>query len=177
MIFPKKWKAYRNRASNVYQPIYLLLTLSTVFLLFSGVGYGQDQVVTDDDVNEIASKLYCPVCENIPLDTCGTAACADWRYEIRLQLEQGMTEQEVIDDFVRRFGDRVVGTPQDPLLRTLSLATPYVVLVLASIVTVVVLIRFRTRQPESVIELDISNPKDESVQMDHYRNLLEQDLT
>jgi len=80
--------------------------------------------VTDDQVNAIANKLYCPVCENITLDTCGTAACADWRYEIRLQLESGMTEEQIVEDFVRRFGDRVVGTPMDPLLRALSLGTP-----------------------------------------------------
>lgn len=83
--------------------------------------------VTDDEVNAIAHKLYCPVCENITLDTCGTAACADWRYEIRLQLESGSTEEQIVDDFVRRFGDRVVGTPIDPTLRALSLYTPWIV--------------------------------------------------
>ena len=38
---------------------------------------------TDDEVNAIAEQLYCPVCENVPLDVCGTQACADWRDEIR----------------------------------------------------------------------------------------------
>lgn len=84
--------------------------------------------ITDDQVNAIAKKLYCPVCENITLDTCGTAACADWRYEIRLQLEQGKSEDEIITDFVNRFGDRVVGTPQDTVLRALSLVTPWVII-------------------------------------------------
>lgn len=87
-----------------------------------------DGIVTDDDVNDIASQLYCPVCENIPLDTCGTAACNDWRNEIRGFLEDGMTEDQIIDDFVARFGDRVVGTPQDPVLRMISLVTPWVVI-------------------------------------------------
>lgn len=85
-------------------------------------------VISDDAVNAIATKLYCPVCENIPLDSCGTAACADWREEIRTMLVAGMTEPEIIADFVRRFGDRVVGTPQDPLLRAMSLITPWLVI-------------------------------------------------
>jgi len=84
------------------------------------------RTVTADEVNAIAQELYCPVCENITLDTCGTAACADWRYEIQLQLEAGFTSEQIKADFVRRFGDRVVGTPQDPLLRVLSLVTPFV---------------------------------------------------
>lgn len=96
---------------------------------FSAAAQEQSIVpVTDDQVNAIAKKLYCPVCENITLDTCGTAACADWRYEIRLQLEQGKSEQEIVDDFVNRFGDRVVGTPQDAVLRALSLVTPWVII-------------------------------------------------
>ncbi len=89
------------------------------------------KTVSDDQVNRVASRLFCPVCENIPLDTCGTAACAQWRDEIRLQLESGKTDQQVIDDFVARYGDRVVGTPQDPTLRALSLVTPWVISLIA----------------------------------------------
>ena len=46
-----------------------------------------------------------------PLDQCGTKACQDWRAEIRLQLEQGATEQEIKDNFQRRYGDRVLAEP------------------------------------------------------------------
>ncbi len=102
---------------------------------------GTTGAVTDDMVNAIAAKLYCPVCENITLDTCGTAACADWRYEVRLQLEQGMTEEQIIEDFVRRFGDRVVGTPLDPALRALSLVTPWLIIAGVLIVTAYVITR------------------------------------
>lgn len=84
--------------------------------------------VTADEVNAVAEKLFCPVCENIPLDTCGTAACADWRNEIKLQLESGMTPDQIITDFVRRFGDRVVGVPQDPALNALTMVTVVVLI-------------------------------------------------
>jgi cytochrome c-type biogenesis protein CcmH len=85
------------------------------------------QDVTDDEVNAIAKKMYCPVCENIPLDVCPTQACVDWRAEIRQQLEGGSSEQQIIDGFVARYGERVVGTPQDPFLRALSLLTPWLI--------------------------------------------------
>jgi len=115
----------------------------------------QDSTVTDDEVNEIAGRLYCPVCENIPLDTCGTQACIQWRAEIRTQLEAGQTPVQVVDDFVQRFGERVVGTPQDPTLRALSLLTPWLLGALALIVAVSMLLRWRQRRttitpPESV---------------------------
>lgn len=83
--------------------------------------------VTADQVNQIAGKMYCPVCENIPLDVCGTDACIQWREEIKTQLEAGRTPDEIINEFVARYGDRVVGVPQDPMLRNLSLVTPWLI--------------------------------------------------
>ncbi|MCO5186142.1 MAG: cytochrome c-type biogenesis protein CcmH [Anaerolineae bacterium] len=83
-----------------------------ILLLYLLVGTASAQgEVTADDVNAIAKQLFCPVCENEPLDQCGTKACQDWRAEIRLQLEQGATEQEIKDNFQRRYGDRVLAEP------------------------------------------------------------------
>lgn len=129
--------------------------------------------VTDDQVNAIAKKLYCPVCENITLDTCGTSACADWRYEIRLQLEQGRTEDEIIADFVQRFGDRVVGTPMDSALRTLSLVTPWVIsagvlLILGSMVL--------TRQRKARVSATSPAPAISNPPAQKYQDMIEQDL-
>jgi cytochrome c-type biogenesis protein CcmH len=147
----------------------LLLILVTI----TGSGDAQETTISDDEVNAIASKLFCPVCENIPLDTCGTAACEDWRYEIRIQLEAGKTEQEIIDDFVVRFGDRVVGTPQDPLLRALSLVTPWVLVAMALLVIAYVFVNWRRNQ----LQADYDRARIEEETSGHeYRDILEQDI-
>jgi cytochrome c-type biogenesis protein CcmH len=69
------------------------------------------QPVSDDDVNRIASQLYCPVCENVSLDACPSDACILWRGTIRSKLEAGWTDEEIINYFVDQFGARVVGLP------------------------------------------------------------------
>jgi cytochrome c-type biogenesis protein CcmH len=69
------------------------------------------QPATDDQVNAIAKQLYCPVCENIPLDVCGTQACAQWRELIREKLSQGWNEAQIKQYFVDQYGDRVLATP------------------------------------------------------------------
>lgn len=130
--------------------------------------------VTADDVNAVAEKLYCPVCENIPLDTCGTAACADWRNEIRLQLESGMSSDEVITDFVRRFGDRVVGTPQDPALAALSLITPWVIIGLAAAGGVYFLLRHRRKT--EVAPAVVDTPDVPAAPTSAYYDLLKKDV-
>jgi cytochrome c-type biogenesis protein CcmH len=78
--------------------------------LFYQPALAQDGV-TDDEVNAIAKQLYCPVCENTPLDVCPTEACRQWRELIRLQLSQGMTEAEIKQYFVDNYGARVLAEP------------------------------------------------------------------
>jgi cytochrome c-type biogenesis protein CcmH len=152
-----------------------LLTLITLFaVLLAGLpAVAQERAVTDDEVNAIAKQLYCPVCENIPLDVCPTLACQEWRNEIRTQLASGMNEQEVINDFVQRYGERVVGTPQDPTLRALSLVTPWLLGLVALLSAGYVLLRWRANPPQraSGTAAD-AGVKDD----DYYRTRIEQDV-
>jgi cytochrome c-type biogenesis protein CcmH len=66
---------------------------------------------SDNEVNRVAKDMYCPVCENIPLDVCPTQACHEWRELIRLRLSEGWTDQEIRDYFVLHYGDRVLSEP------------------------------------------------------------------
>lgn len=70
------------------------------------------KAVTDNDVNRVAKKLYCPVCPNTPLDVCETQACKDWRGQIREQLASGWTDKQVMDYFVLQYGERVLAEPE-----------------------------------------------------------------
>lgn len=91
----------------------LLITLAGLFVV--AVAYAQEggpTFPTDNDVNRVAQKLYCPVCPNTPLDVCETQACKDWRAQIKDELSQGWTDQQVIDYFVAQYGERVLAEPQ-----------------------------------------------------------------
>jgi cytochrome c-type biogenesis protein CcmH len=72
---------------------------------------GTPGTVTQDEVNRVAKKLFCPVCENVPLDVCPTQACAQWRGTIREKLELGWSEQQILDYFVAQYGERVLAEP------------------------------------------------------------------
>lgn len=87
--------------------------------------------VTYDDINAVAGRMFCPECENIPLDKCYTSVCLQWKQDIAQQLAAGASADQIIDGFVARFGDQVVGVPQDPFLRNLALITPTIFLILA----------------------------------------------
>ena len=107
------------------------VAVTVLLLLVAGRPQAQGSGVSDTEVIQVAERMYCPVCENIPLDECQTTACLEWKDEIAAQLSAGRTPQQVIDSFVARFGDHVVGLPQDPLLRALTFLLPAMATLLA----------------------------------------------
>ncbi|MDF1519090.1 MAG: cytochrome c-type biogenesis protein CcmH [Brevefilum sp.] len=124
---------------------------------------GQTDIPTDDDVNRIAKQLYCPVCENVPLDECTTEACQQWRNLIRQQLSDGWTEDEILAYFVAQFGDKVLGEPPRRGLNwVLYLIPPLVIL------TGIILLINRLRRPK----VDSTNVEES----DPYLLQIEQDL-
>lgn len=90
--------------------------------------------VTWDQVNAIARKMYCDVCQGVPLDECESAACRQWREEIARQLGQGRTENEIIDYFVQRYGADVAALPRSRSDRLLVFAVPVSLVVVIGIV-------------------------------------------
>ncbi len=179
----------RNQTRHLTFGVSLLMVLvCTLLLSVPALADGPKKNISDDDVNAVARKLFCPVCENIPLDVCGTQACAQWRAEIRTQLEAGRDPQEVITDFVNRYGDRVVGTPQDPTLRALSLITPWVLSALIVGVAVALFVRWRNEQRRAgsagsvgseanlALATDSNSSATPRKPLDEYRARIERDL-
>jgi cytochrome c-type biogenesis protein CcmH len=93
---------------------FLGLLLFTLIVAGGWVSLASAQKATpsDDEVNAIARQLYCPVCENTPLDVCPTPACHDWRELIRQMLGEGKSPDEIKQYFVDHYGARVL--PQPP---------------------------------------------------------------
>ncbi|MDP2977177.1 MAG: cytochrome c-type biogenesis protein CcmH [Anaerolineales bacterium] len=89
------------------------LVLIVIILAFAWVrtAYAQQPTPSDDEVNTIAKQLYCPVCENTPLDVCPTQACAQWRELIRQMLAEGKSADTIKQYFVEQYGARVLSEP------------------------------------------------------------------
>ncbi len=123
----------RTLRTTHYAILFILLLASLLAAPASAQG---PKPPTDDEVNAIARQLYCPVCENTPLDVCPTQACAQWRDLIRLMLSQGKSEAEIKQYFVDNYGARVLNEPPREGLNWLAYIIPPLV-ILAGIVFVV----------------------------------------
>jgi cytochrome c-type biogenesis protein CcmH len=153
----------------------LLLTI-----LFNSVAYAQasNDEISDDDVNRVARQLYCPICENTPLDVCETQACEDWRELVREKLAAGQSDQEIIEYFAEIYGERVRATPGT---RDLSLVV-WVLPVIMVIVVVVYFVRLLRRwlaQGAVVESVSASRPGEsgaDEAEVDDYRARLEKEI-
>jgi len=91
---------------------------------------------TDDEVNRIARNLYCPVCENTPLDVCPTEACRQWRDLIRTQLSDGWSESRIQQYFVDQYGARVLAEPPRTGLNWLVYILPPIIILAGVIILI-----------------------------------------
>ncbi len=162
-----------NRLVRFYT---LIAPSLVVLLLLLAVAplYAQD-VVTADQVNQIAKGMYCPVCESEPLDTCATQACADWRAEIRAQLEAGRTEQQIYADFVARYGERVLAQPSSSGLNLILWLGIPLGLIAGGYLFYAYLRRIR--QPAASIDAAQSAPKPAELSEDVYMRRVEAELS
>jgi cytochrome c-type biogenesis protein CcmH len=154
------------KTTRISFAIFLLFTM-LVFMTAMSVS-AQENVPTDDEVNAIARELYCPVCENVPLDVCPTQACEQWRATIREKLIDGWDEQQIKAYFVEQYGARVLATPPAEGLNWLVYILPPVAFVAGAVVLFQAIRSWRSDVPEPS-----APPLDRS---DIYIEMLEEEL-
>ncbi len=94
----------------------LFFFVTILALAWTSRASAQQSTPQPDDVNRIARQLYCPVCENTPLDVCPTQACSQWRALIGEKLSAGWTDIQIKQYFVDQYGARVLAEPPVPLI-------------------------------------------------------------
>src|SRR5919109_3767661 len=103
------------RTGSLWDKLLFAMLIALTFAFISTPTPAQGPTPTDDEVNRIAKQMYCPVCENTPLDVCPTEACRQWRDLIRTMLAEGKSEEEIKQYFVAQYGIRVLAEPPNRL--------------------------------------------------------------
>lgn len=158
-----------KRTTWIFLLALVLTTLATATV------FAQGSAPSDDEVNAIAKQLYCPVCENTPLDVCPTEACRQWRELIRQMIAEGKSEQEIKDYFVLNYGARVLSEPPRTGLNWLVYVVPPIVIV-AGIFILFRAMRSWTQASKTEAKLDESDADEPSDDDDDYIARLEEEL-
>ncbi len=62
-------------------------------------------------VNEVAKDLACPCECPLVLEDCNMTCGLEWKNEIGEMIARGLTKQQIIDDFIARYGEDARITP------------------------------------------------------------------
>ena len=99
-----------RKAAKMQRGILLLLLLC-IFAPLRELSVSAQGDVPDDQTYHIAKKLNCPTCSGRNLADCPTETCAQWKSEIKAQLDAGKSADEVLAYFQDRFGPTVLQEP------------------------------------------------------------------
>jgi len=131
----------------------------TVLFLFSAAAFATEKSL-DDRVNEIAYLLMCPVCQGQSVAESNSNLANDMRQIIRKQLEEGKTNQEVIDYFVSSYGDSILASPPKKGINWLLWVMPGVAVVLGAVG--IALFLHKSKRTEDEVEFIPTAPGEES---------------
>ena len=111
VIDDRHMKNLQRRDSAIRMAIFVILTVLVLLSVFPVSAQEPTRVITDDEVNNVARDLFCPICESTPLDVCETQACKDWRQTIRDKLASGQSDDQIKDYFADQYGVRALAEP------------------------------------------------------------------
>jgi len=93
---------------------YLLILLICLFPAFSYAGEAKDLAedpVLEQRMVKLAENLRCLVCQNESLASSRADLAKDLRQEVREKMKQGMSDKEITDFLVSKYGDFVLFDP------------------------------------------------------------------
>lgn len=143
---------------------------SALFLLSTMV-WGADKPKMED----IAGKLacYCGTCPHLVVSACGCSTADQIKTEIQQMIDQGQSQDQIIQSYVAKYGQTVLAAPTKSGFNLTAWAIPFVAFFLGAAVLFTYLKKQRTvsELQEAITE---EGPADEAES--YYRERLNQEL-
>ena len=131
----------------------------------------------DQRVHDVASQLKCLVCQGESVADSPATLSLQMRGVIRQQLQSGKSEQEVIQYFVSRYGDRILLSPTWQGLTLLAWLVPIALMVGGILLLFVVLRSWQSQADRSPLAADRAESVDiEQNELAYYQKQIEQEL-
>ena len=142
--------------------------IAALFLLYSGsiaIAVNPDEVLDDpvleNRARELSIEIRCLVCQNQSIDDSDAQLARDLRVLVREKLVEGLSDEEILDYLVARYGEFVLLKPRFNAGTTVLWIAPFAILILSAIA---LLLYARKRQPAST---------DSAALTEHERNQLD----
>lgn len=140
--------------------------LMLIALLWSGQAWaGEARPLADDPAVEarlkhLAVELRCLVCQNQTLADSNAPLAEDLRREVREMIAKDMSDKEIIDFLVARYGDFVLYRPPLKATTTLLWLGPFVLLMVGATALVITL----RRRAHKVVDVPVTDEEHRRVE-------------
>lgn len=123
----------------------------SVVMFFSLSAFAQEQMLFSSELNKtryqsLVEELRCPKCQNQNLADSGSGIAVDLRELVHQMIEQGKTDQEIVDYMVARYGSFVLYRPQHSTATFLLWYGPFILLGIGFLAFVAVVMANRKRR-------------------------------
>jgi cytochrome c-type biogenesis protein CcmH len=113
-----------------------------------------DDPVLEAKVLRISEELRCLVCQNETIAASRADLAVDLRQQVRQQLQQGRSQEQIIDFMVQRYGDFVLYRPPVRSSTWLLWGGPFVLLGIALVALVANIRRRGAKQETAALDAD-----------------------
>src|SRR6266496_3122005 len=135
------------------------------------------QQTLDQRVHDVASQLKCLVCQGESVADSPATLSQQMRGVIRQQLQSGKSEQEVVQYFVSRYGDRILLSPPWQGLTLLTWLVPIALMVGGILLLFVVLRSWQSQSDKEPVVADRAESVDiDENELAYYQQQIEQEL-
>ncbi|HEX5543938.1 MAG TPA: cytochrome c-type biogenesis protein [Nitrospira sp.] len=137
-----------------------------IALFLSGPAWaGEARPLADDPIAEarlkhLAVELRCLVCQNQTLADSNAPLAEDLRREVREMIAKDMSDKEIIDFLVARYGDFVLYRPPLKATTTLLWVGPFILLIVGAGALVMTL----RRRAHKIIEVPVTDEEHRRVE-------------
>lgn len=160
----------------------LLMLLALVALVGAAWSYiliaFPPQATLDQRVHDIGEQIKCPVCEHESVADSSASVAEQMRLVIRKQLQEGKSEQEILQYFAAHYGEQILLTPPPQGFNLLAWLMPvFMLLIDLGLLTLVA----RDWRRQSHLQLAASPAREDfelqlDPELEQYRKQLEQEL-
>ena len=135
--------------------LFMLLVCLLPVLTYAGEAkdLAEDPVLEQRMVN-LAQNLRCLVCQNESLASSRSDLAKDLRQEVREKMQQGMSDKEIVDFLVSKYGDFVLFDPPMKSYTILLWYGPFALLLIGLIGLVIQLRKRKTAIPETQLSAE-----------------------
>ncbi|GGC07085.1 cytochrome c-type biogenesis protein CcmH [Marinobacterium zhoushanense] len=131
--------------------------------------YEFDDEATEERFQQLTEELRCPKCQNNNIADSNSPIASDLRREVYRMLNQGASDDEVVDFMVTRYGEFVLYRPRVSEMTWILWYGPFVLLGIGAVV--VLLISRRRRRSDTAD----AKPGLDAAERERLNQLLEQD--